>query len=89
MNQKEYYTAPSDEVFNTIKEASIDIWNTYDDSFGYATEKIDRIKNIPNFKDNTCYMVAMFDGENCQKLLTSVGGETKNWLDDLLNNNQT
>ena len=89
MNCEEYYTAPSDEVFNGIKEASIKLWQTYDDQFGYATEKVSRIKDIRNIKDNTCYMVAMFDFHNQQILFSRVKGEAKVWHEDLLFNNQT
>ncbi len=89
MNREEYYTAPPDEVFNSIKDASVKLWQTYDDRHGYATEKVSRIKDITNFKDNTCFIVAMFDASNQQKLLASVDGEAKTWLNDLLHNNQT
>lgn len=89
MNREEYYTAPIDEVFETIKQASIKLWQTYDNQFGYATEKVSRIKDIENVKDNTCYMVAMFDSSNQQKLLSMVDGNAKTWLEDLLYNNQT
>jgi len=89
MNVDQYYKAPSDEIFNSIKKAAINLWGKYDDEFGYATGKIDRIKNIQNVSDNTCYMVAMFDPNNQGKLLKSVGGEAEEWLKDLLFNNQT
>jgi hypothetical protein len=89
MNQEEYYTAPSDAVFEGIKTASIKLWQTYDDQFGYATDKVNMIKNIKNIKDNTCHMVAMFDSKNHGKLLQMVEGEAKAWLEDLLFNNQT
>ena len=89
MNQEEYYTAPSDEIFESIKQASIEIWKTYDNEFGYVDEKVNRIKDIKNFKDNTCYMVAMFDSSNQNKLLHSVNEEASAWIEDLLFNNQT
>lgn len=65
----DYYKAPSDEVFNEIKRACIELWSTYDDTHGYASEKIDQIKGIRNISDNAWYMVAMFDPTNQQKLL--------------------
>jgi len=68
MTQEEYYTPPSDEIFNDIKQAATKLWLTYDDQFKYATGKIDRIKDIENVKDNYAYMVAMFDHFNQQKL---------------------
>jgi len=68
-----YDDTPDQKVFNEIKEAAIDIWKTYD----YATNKINRIKDIDNFKDNAWYIVAMFDIHNQAKLMEAVSEETK------------
>ena len=82
---KEYYTAPSNEIFEDIKQASIKLWNTYDNTYGYATEKIDRIKDIGNLQDNYAYMVAMFDIFNQMKLYSLVEREdTKEMILSLL-----
>lgn len=67
-----YYTAPNDYLFNEVKNACIENWKEIDtdnDKFGYATEKINRIKDLENVQDNFMYMVAMFDIGN-QKLLS-------------------
>ena len=63
-----YYTKPSDECFEEVKQAAIDVWNTYDNEYGYATEKINGIKDIKNVSDNLMYIVAMFDQNNQSKL---------------------
>jgi hypothetical protein len=60
----DYYQAPSDEIFNDIKARAIALWQTYDDTYGYASEKVKRIEHITNVKDNAWYMVAMFDQQN-------------------------
>ena len=72
----DYYKAPSDEIFEDIKKNAIKIWKTYDDEFGYQTEKLNRIKNLKNIEDNAWYIVAMFDGRNKSKLLSMVKPET-------------
>lgn len=81
---EDYYTAPSDEIFNEIKEKAIEIWQTYDDTYGYATEKITRVQEITNVKDNWGYIVGMFDSTNQQKLLAKLSPEAQNkvkqWL---------
>jgi hypothetical protein len=56
---KLFYTPPREESFNELKEACIKFWNTFDDEFGYATEKIDRIKDLPNDGPNFVMMVQM------------------------------
>jgi len=77
METKLYYTPPSNGVFDEVKSACIDIWSGYDDTHGYSTEKISRIKNIPNISDNFMFMVAMFDGDNQRKLSTILSEESK------------
>jgi len=72
-----YYEAPSDEIFNEIKEKAIEIWGSYDDQFGYASEKINYVKSILNFKDNWGTIVGMFDSTNQQKLLTKLSPEAR------------
>lgn len=64
LTQEQYYTAPSQETFDDIKQAAIQMWSTFDNTYGYATEKIDRIKDLQNVEDNYAYIVAMFDPRN-------------------------
>ena len=75
-----YYVAPSDEVFNEVKSAAIKIWQTYDDTYGYASEKINRIKDWENIRDNVMSIVAMFDIHNQGKLINSISPEAKQAL---------
>lgn len=60
-NKKLYYMPPTDEVFNEVKNSAIEIWREYDDTYGYASEKISQIKNISNVRDNFMFMVARSD----------------------------
>lgn len=83
MTKEEYYKAPSDKVFNEIKEASIKVWEGYDHA-DYRNEKIDRIKDIKNIQDNAWYMVAMFDYQNQSKLMTLVSPETALIIEDVI-----
>lgn len=77
MSQELYYIAPSQEVFDDMKAACIAVWQTYDDTYSYATEKINRIKDIENVSDNFMYMMAMFDENNMERALTLVSPETQ------------
>lgn len=83
----DYYTPPSDEVFEDIKQNAIRIWAAYDDRYKYGTEKINRIKDIKNVKDNAWYMVAMFDWENQLKLINMVQPETADLIREALKGN--
>ena len=68
---EKYYEALTQEVFEEVKKASIKRWESYDDQFGYATGKINRIKDLENIKDNGMTMIAMFDPNN-QRILKGV-----------------
>lgn len=77
---KLYYTAPKDESFNELKEKAIELWKEVDsdnDKFGYASSKINKIKDIKNISDNFMYMVAMFDIYNQKKLADKLSKETR------------
>ena len=74
---KLYYTPPTDEQFNELKEKAIEIWSGYDNEYGYVTEKIDRIKDVNNVGDNFLYIVAMFDQFNQERLAEKLSDETR------------
>ena len=65
-----YYTEPSQEMFDEVKEKAIEVWKeNYSDEFGYVTEKVDGIKDLQNIKDNLMFIVARFDISN-QRILS-------------------
>lgn len=84
MTQEEYYTAPDQEIFDDIKKCAIEVWQTMDNTYGYVDEKVDRIKDIENIKDNAWYMVAMFDQDNQRKLYALAKPETRLLLNKLI-----
>ena len=69
IDEFDYYEAPSQQVFDEIKKKAIELWRTYDNTYGYVDEKLDRIIHIENFKDNAWYIVGMFDSDNQKKLV--------------------
>jgi len=84
IDQFDYYKAPSDEVFNEIKKKAAELWRTYDNTYGYVDEKLDRILHIENFKDNAWYMVAMFDADNQKKLIELLDEPAKGKVIEML-----
>lgn len=72
-----YYQPPSDAIFTDLKKAAMRIWLGYDDEFGYATEKVNRIKDLKNVGDNFMFMIAMYDSSNQRKLFASINEDTK------------
>lgn len=80
----DYYTPPSQEVFDDIKQASIKVWQSMDDTYGYTTDKIKRIKDLENVQDNAWYMFAMFDIFNQAKLIDLVSPTTQEKIQEML-----
>lgn len=72
-----YYEAPTQEQFEEVKRCAIAIWKTYDDTYGYASEKIRTVEDVDNVSDNFMYIVAMFDDINQRNLASMLSPETK------------
>lgn len=80
---KLYYTAPSDEIFEEVKKASMDLWiEEYPEEINpiYAKEKVGQIENLTNIKDNVMSIVAKFDHINMQKLAVKLSPEARQAL---------
>lgn len=78
------HTTPSEEIFNDMKKAATEIWNTYDNTYGYRTEKLDRINSIQNYADNVMVMYRMFDSSNQAKMRVLVSAETTEYINQNL-----
>ena len=70
------------EQFDELKQNAIKIWKTYDDTYGYASEKISRLNQFDNIKDNYGTIIGMFDTRNQRKLYDSVDDDCKILIDD-------
>ena len=80
MEAKLYYTPPTDEIFEEVKRASINLWiERYPEetSPDYAKEKTDRIKDWQNIGDNLMSLVAMFDNSNMVLLAQKLSPEAQ------------
>ena len=75
---KLYYTAPSEEIFNEVKKASIELWiERYPEETSpfYAKEKVAQIEPLQNIKDNMMSIVARFDPQNMAYLAGKLSEE--------------
>ena len=79
-----YYQPMTDSQFNEVKREATAIWSEYDDTYGYATEKINRIKDLGNCRDNGMFMVGMFDFNNKRKLAEKLSKDTRKAVYDRL-----
>jgi hypothetical protein len=71
---------PSIEIFNEMRAAATQIWNTYDNQFGYVTEKLNRINSLENIQDNAMVFYRMFDWENQAKFRNLVSHQTLEYI---------
>jgi len=71
---------PSNEIFDEMRKAAIEVWETYDNEFGYASEKIKRVNSITNIQDNAMSFYRMFDHQNQIKMTFLLSDEAKNYI---------
>lgn len=50
-----------DKIYNEIKDISIKLWGTHDNTYGYVTEKLDIINPLNNSPRNVVKIIIMFD----------------------------
>jgi len=73
-----FYTSPREESFNELKEVCIRFWKTFDNEFGYSSEKINRIKDLPNDGPNFVMMVQMIHPVAREVISKLLSLETRN-----------
>jgi hypothetical protein len=73
---------PTEEVFNEMKTIASKIWNTYDNTYGYVNEKLDRINSINNIQDNAMVFYRMFDHQNQNSFRCSASPEVLAYIQD-------
>jgi hypothetical protein len=74
------YEAPSDHIFNEMKNTATEIWKGYDNSYGYVDEKLDRIDPMQNIQDNAMVFYRMFDWQNQVIFLSKSSEETREYI---------
>lgn len=71
---------PSIEIFEEMKSAAIAVWQTYDNTYGYVTEKLNYINSFGNIKDNAMVFYRMFDYQNQAKMMEKLSQEAINYI---------
>jgi hypothetical protein len=78
MNTKLYYKSPKDRHFEELRSVCIRYWSTFDDTFGYATEKINQVKSFENNEGNFMTMVKMIHPLAWEVIAEVLSLETRN-----------
>ena len=76
------YKAPTEEVFQEMKESATEVWKTYDNTYGYVDEKLDRINSINNIQDNAMTFFRMFDYVNQTKMMLRLSQESLDYINE-------
>lgn len=77
MNQRE---APSQEIFEEMRRIATQIWQTYDNTYGYVDEKLNYINSISNIQDNAMVMWRGFDHWNQQRFAQQASPEVLEYI---------
>jgi hypothetical protein len=71
---------PSIDIFNDMKQAATQVWETYDNEYGYVDEKLNYVNGLSNIQDNAMVFYRMFDWENQRKFKQLVNEETLEYI---------
>ena len=71
---------PSQEIFNEMKAIATEIWETYDNRFGYVDEKLGRINSFDNIQDNAMVFYRMFDIQNQTTFFFKSSPEVRDYI---------
>jgi hypothetical protein len=71
---------PSQEIYNEMKSIATQIWETYDNRYGYVTEKLGYINSIDNIQDNAMVFYRMFDNQNQETFRANASNEVLEYI---------
>ena len=71
---------PSQEIYNEMKSIATSIWSSYDNTYGYVTDKLNYINSIDNIQDNAMVFYRMFDNSNQETFITKASNEVINYI---------
>jgi len=73
---------PSQEIYNEMKSIATQIWETYDNQYGYVTEKLSYINRIDNIQDNAMVFYRMFDNQNQETFRANASNEVLEYIEN-------
>jgi hypothetical protein len=71
---------PSQEIFDEMKAIATEIWNTYDNKYGYVDEKLGRLSYLTNVEDNAMISYRMFDTQNQTTFFFKASPEVRDYI---------
>ena len=80
MKPELYTTPPKQRCFEELKSVCIRYWGTFDNSFGYGTEKIEQTKALENVGSNFMTMIKMIHPLSWEVIADALSKETRNHI---------
>jgi hypothetical protein len=74
------YLPPRQKVFDEIKKACIDMWNTFDNTYGYVDEKMERVEQIHNDGADVMFLLNMFHHNLRAFIISGLSPEAKDYI---------
>jgi len=74
------YLPPRQKVFNEIKKACIDMWNTFDNTYGYVDEKLAIAEQIRNVGGDVMILLNMFHPTLRELIIFELSPEAKDYI---------
>ena len=71
---------PSQKIFDEMKAIATEIWNTYDNQYGYVDEKLERLSYLTNIQDNAMICYRMFDTQNQTIFFFKASPEVRDYI---------
>jgi hypothetical protein len=71
---------PSQEIFNDMKSAATTVWETYDNTYGYVTKKLNHINGLENIQDNAMAFYRMFDWINQARMEDALSQDSLEYI---------
>jgi len=72
---------PTDEIFEEMRKVATQIWEGYDNAYGYVTEKLSRINSFENIQDNAMVFYRMFDWHNQARMKQMLSSEAVRYIE--------
>lgn len=74
------YLPPRQKVFNEIKKACVDMWNTFDNTYGYVDEKLFMVEQIHNVGGDVMFLLNMFHPSLRAFIISTLSPEAKDYI---------
>jgi hypothetical protein len=74
------FRPPRQIIFDEIKGACIDMWNTYDNTWGFVDEKLALVEQIHNHGGDVMLLLNMFNPNMKEFIIKNLSPDAKDYI---------